>query len=300
MWRKLFIIALIVLVIVLGIGAIPIVNASGSVSGPGDILFTGFNADGDDDLAFVLLGDTTAGQVIYFSDNEWNGNDVGSGGAFIDANEGYLVWTSPATPLAAGTVVQLYDVGSTTPSASLGTVSRSGSFSIAASNEVIYAYLGTAEDTPTTFLTAFANSGFDNNGTLTGTGLTSGTDAINFATVVNDVDIAAYNGSRNNQTTVAAYKTQIMNISSNWVYQDGVGDQSADGIPPDVPFDLTPFTGPNAIQFAGMRASTDPSPALLVTWLLGFMALLGGGFWLRRLSARIHHAKASMSTREEA
>lgn len=57
---------------------------------------------------------------------------------------------------------------------------------------------------------------------------------------------------------------------------------------------------PNAIQFAGMRASSGPSPVLFAIWLLGFIALLGGGFWLRRLSARTHHAKASNIIKEEA
>ncbi|MBN8921424.1 MAG: hypothetical protein J0H62_12435 [Rhizobiales bacterium] len=37
----------------------------------GSIAFTGFNADGNDNLAFVLLEDIAAGTVINFTDNAY-------------------------------------------------------------------------------------------------------------------------------------------------------------------------------------------------------------------------------------
>ena len=38
----------------------------------GDIAFVGFNADGDDDIAFVTFKDIPANSTIIFCDSEWN------------------------------------------------------------------------------------------------------------------------------------------------------------------------------------------------------------------------------------
>ena len=254
-------------------------SSSGSIAGPGDIAITGYNADGTDNIAFVLLGDTTPNQVIYFTDNEWNGSPIGSGGAFNDTNEGFITWTAPASALPAGTVIEISDA-SATPDATLGSATKSGNFNLSGGNEVLYVYLGSNEETPTVFLTAFASDDF-NSGTLDGTGLTEGTNAMRFDSVDADVDIAQYTGSRTNQSTADAYLAQIMD-TGNWAHQDGSGDQSNDGTPPDVPFDTTTFTKPNAITFAGMTASNGISNGLLIALLAGFSILLFGGFWLRR------------------
>src|SRR5690606_9924189 len=37
----------------------------------GDLAFIGFNADGLDDFAIVLLADASAGTVVHFNDNSW-------------------------------------------------------------------------------------------------------------------------------------------------------------------------------------------------------------------------------------
>lgn len=34
----------------------------------------------------------------------------------------------------------------------------------------------------------------------------------------------------------------LINDTTNWIYQDGAGDQSNDLTPPDLPFDQTAFT----------------------------------------------------------
>lgn len=253
-------------------------TASGSITGPGDVAITGFNADGNDNIAFVLLGDTTPGQTIYFTDNEWNGSPIGSGGAFT-SGEGFLTWTAPATSLPAGTVIEISNA-STSPSTTQGTVSRNGSFNLSGSNEVLYVYLGTDEQTPSAFLTAFANDDFGS-GTLDGTGLTEGTNAMRFDSVDADVDVAEYTGARNNQSTADDYRSQIMN-TANWAHQDGSGDQSNDGTPPDVPFDTTSFTKPTAIIFTRMSANIGPNNTLLILSLLGVSILSFGSFWLRR------------------
>ena len=45
----------------------------------GSIAFTGFNADGSDNLAFVALETLSTGTVIHFTDNEWLGANFNSG-----------------------------------------------------------------------------------------------------------------------------------------------------------------------------------------------------------------------------
>ncbi|NKB17040.1 MAG: hypothetical protein HC770_01145 [Pseudanabaena sp. CRU_2_10] len=213
---------------------------------PGDIGFVGFNADGNDNIAFVALTDINPGEVIIFEDNEWNGT------AFADTNEGAFSWTATSL-VSAGTIVRIDNIGSGTIAASTGTAStpvtgRGTNRGISASGEVIYAYQGT-EASPT-FLTAIANSGFNTaNGTLP-TGLTAGTNAIDLSTVVaNGADIAAYNGNRSGQTTFASYLA-LINNPANWTGQDGTGDQSIDGTAPDVPFSATAFA----------TGSTPPPP----------------------------------------
>ncbi len=269
----------ILIIAVLVVGIIPMLTfASGSITGPGDVAITGYNADGSDNIAFVLLGDTTPGQVIYFTDNEWNGSDIGSGGAF-NSGEGFLSWTAPSTPLVAGTVIEISNA-SATPAVTQGTVTKTSNFNLSSSNEVLYAYLGSDEQTPTAFLTAFANDDFGY-GTLSGTGLTEGTNAMRFDSVDSDTDIAEYTGSRNNKTTAAEYLAQIMD-TSNWVSQDGSGDQSSDGTPPDVPFDTTAFTKPNAITLSGLHAGSGDNKAFLLFSILAGTALFIGGFWLRQ------------------
>jgi len=47
-------------------------------SSAGDIAFTAYNADGNDDFAFVTLVAISSGAIIYFTDNEWDGDNLDS------------------------------------------------------------------------------------------------------------------------------------------------------------------------------------------------------------------------------
>jgi hypothetical protein len=205
----------------------------------GSIAIVGFNADGNDNLAFVSLTDIPAGETIYFEDNEWNST------GFVDTNESAFSWTS-TTPIAAGTIVRIDNIGAGTIAASTGTVTtpvtgRGSNRGLAAGDEVLYVYQG-SPGTPTTFLTAVANGGFSTaNGSLTGTGLTVGTTALDLSTVDDDADIGAYNGLRSGQTSFSAYLS-LINNAANWQTQDGTGDQGIDGTAPDVPFSTNAFT----------------------------------------------------------
>ena len=80
-------------------------TAKAGLLNPGDLAFSGFNADGDDDFAIVLLADAGAGTLVRFNDNEWQGSAFNSG-------EGAVTWNVTES-LAAGTVVTFTNVDNT-------------------------------------------------------------------------------------------------------------------------------------------------------------------------------------------
>lgn len=209
--------------------------------GPGSIAFTGFNADGNDDLAFVALEALPAGSVIHFTDNEW------TGAAF---NSGESGWTWTATSdIPAGSIVTLTGIGSSGGSSNLGSVSffSSANLGLSAGNEIVYAYIG-ATDAPTAFLAAVTNIGFSDGGaTLAGIGLTEGVNAFNLANVDSGADIGAYIGPRAGEAALSGFLDDLHN-PANWVTQDGSGDQSADATAPDVPFSTIGFSTAGAAQ----------------------------------------------------
>lgn len=221
----------------------------------GDIAFVGFNSDGNDNLAFVTLVPIEAGTQIHFTDNEWTGSSFNTG-------ESGFTWTANAT-IPAGTIVTIDNIGSGTIGSNLGTVAffDSTNRGIANSTEIIYAYVGTPT-TPTAFLTAIGNNtltGTNGGGTtvtLSGTGLTAGTNAIEFASKDADADIAAYAGSRSGQTSFSDYRS-LINNPANWQTQDASGDQSADGIAPDLPFSTNAFTTSVSIPDVNLSTSSN-------------------------------------------
>ena len=221
----------------------------------GDIAFTAFNAD-EDGLSFVAFADIAANTTIYFADNEWNGSAFNTG-------ESYSQWVSGGATIAAGTVVRLiaFDKTPPTQSASVGTLSRvtvsgSANWGIAASTETVYAYLGADATTPTTFLAAVTNGNFAADGSLTGTGLTEGVNAIRLNALVPSAtpDYAEYTGARSGQTSFADYKSLVANVA-NWTVDTTNGTYTT-----TVP-DLTAFTvtaipepGTYAMLLAGLAA----------------------------------------------
>jgi len=221
----------------------------------GDLMFVGYNADGNDGFSVLALVDIPANSTIYFTDNEWNGSPIGAGGAFNNANEGEITWSTGAATITAGTVINFLETnnaGNAGYGASTGTIS--GTIDLNAANEVLYAFLGTDDITPTAFLSAIANGGFNTpNGTLTNTGLTAGTNAIS---ITGDEDVMVYSGSTSCNTTVADCAAAIAN-PANWTTQDGGGDQSADATPPDFPADVPLFFGGSALPVELTRFETS-------------------------------------------
>ncbi len=233
---------------------------------PGDIAFVGFNADGNDDLAFVTLREIAAGTVIYFNDREWTG-------AGFNTGEGEVVWTAGST-IAAGTVVTINNFG-TTPVSNLGTTS--GSSGLSTTSEIVYAYVGAA-GVPTAFLAAITNNGFTaDGGTLSGTGLVAGTTAIDLSTVDVGADIGVFNGARNGQASYAGFLGQINN-AANWLTQDTAADDSIDTIAPDLPFSVAGFTLGNAeVQAVGFGGSVSQAEGNAGTTAYVFTVVRTGG-----------------------
>ncbi len=204
---------------------------------PGSIAFVGFNADGNDNIAFVALETLPTGTVIFFQDNEWSGTEFNTG-------ESAWSWTATAD-VAAGTVVRIDNIGGALPSdiaTNIGTATfvDTTNRGVSGSDEILYAFIGPNATTPTAFLTAFANNALTSGASLDGTGLTAGVNAMSFG-VATGADIAAFNGARTGQTSFSGYAS-VINNPANWVFQDGSGDQSIDTVTPDLPFPTTAFT----------------------------------------------------------
>lgn len=220
---------------VLAVGAvILLISATASLAaldGPGDIAFVGWNADDNDDFAFVALVNIAAGEKIRFTDKEWQGSSFTPG-------EGDMTWTAPIGGVPRGTVVTINSLKSS-PTASTGSIA--GVFpALGNSNEALWALLGTVAS-PTAFLTVFSSDGSASLITLSGTGLTAGVTAIDFdLTAAEDDDVFEYTGPRVGESDYSDY-LPLINDPNNWVTQGGSGDQSTDGTAPDLPFDTTPF-----------------------------------------------------------
>ena len=229
--------------------------------GPGSIAFVGFNADGNDGFAFIVIDPIAAGSIIRFSDNEWNGLAIGSGGAF-NTGEGGLTWTNGGSELAAGTIVEFLNTSVTgTRSVNIGTISG-GTIALGNSDKSIYAFVGTSESVPTSFLTAVTNTngGFTTatgSGVLGGTGLTAGATAL-VLPLTDGADVAVFNptlGGSSFASRTAAL--MALNTTANFVAQSGGGNQDADGITPDSPFLTDPQSLIAGVTFT-IGAGTPP------------------------------------------
>lgn len=193
----------------------------------GDIAFVGFNADGDDDIAFVTFKEIPANSTIIFCDSEWNGSSFGT-------DEGDFTWSSGANAIPAGTVISINNISATiTPSIGSITVNNAGGLS--SSSDAMFAFLGTPPRTVSTMLAAISNSstGF---GDLTNSGLTIGSTAI---LLPEGTDMANYNGPRTGYA-LNNYLSQLNN-ASNWQTEDTSANDSANATTPDLPFNNTAF-----------------------------------------------------------
>jgi len=230
----------------------------------GDAAFVAWNADGNDDFAIVFFKDVDAGTELYFNDNAWNGS------AFA-ATEGSFLWNSGVSLITSGTVVRFSSLGTGGRAASVGTISGyTGSFNLGGSGDGLFCYRGSAVSSPSAFLAAIGNDSLAGSfGSISGTGLTDGDTAIR---LTSGTDIGQYSGARDGYMSTG-YRA-LLNSMSNWDLQDGSGDQSSDGISPDVPFSTTSFTFSSlavqpTTQASGINFSTVQSAQMNIAWTSG-------------------------------
>ncbi len=198
----------------------------------GGIMIIGFDADGTDHITLAVLESIPNGEIIYITDNEWNGTGWNGTG------EGELTWTNnTGSEIAAGTIIE---IDASTPAfieAGFGTLTEgSGSFALSTSGDDIFIFQGSGpESVPTSFITAFS-SGPDGTNTLSGTGLTNGIDAIDNNQFTDD-DVILYTGSLDCSGGDLVACSTMLATSANYSVEDASGDQSEDGNFPDIPDD---------------------------------------------------------------
>ena len=128
---------------------------------PGDLLFVGWDSD-NEGIAFITTVPLAAGEVIYFTDDEWNGSS-------FNGSEQLFEWTVPAGGVGIGTVVEI----AMTSGPADATFSEGGTVDyirgggkLAQGNEMFWAFQGTRVGdtvTPTDFIGVIANEADGNN-----------------------------------------------------------------------------------------------------------------------------------------
>ncbi|MAD96583.1 MAG: hypothetical protein CMB99_04570 [Flavobacteriaceae bacterium] len=222
----------------------------------GDLAFVGFNTDGDRDFALVVLKALPANSTIYITDDETNG--VGTPSALV-GSEGTLTWNTGGSSIAPGTVVIFTDTdNSSNPNfgASIGTLSRSGAFTISGSKDGLIAFVGSDENTPTTFIAALQIGNdssvlgpFDGNGTtLSNTGLDTQSTIVVIDTAASP-DGGIYSGSRTSESSFSDYRSLISD-DSNWTTVGSSGDGES-----LLPFSSNSFTSISTTWLGGTNTS---------------------------------------------
>ena len=221
--------------------------------GIGDIAFTGYNADSDDNFSVVLLTDVSGTTIISFTDLGW----LSSGGFRADTGEGTIRITLSGS-FSCGTQIVLSKSGSTW-STSLGSIIQINDLAMSTSGDQIFAYNGSTPPTGTTagtqgaFLAALdynAAAGWDANAIDR---LTSALPAIFAANSGNDFAVAHMdNGAYQCSITSglpSALKGAIY-TSGNWNFSNS---------------STATFSLPFCTSFSCTAACTDPVITSLTT-----------------------------------
>jgi hypothetical protein len=172
----------------------------------GEIAFVSFQSDDPDSFSWVALVPIPGGTTILFTDNGWNGS------AFR-TSEGVLTWTAPASGVPAGTVVTI--TGGTT--ASIGTVTSSGTYALSTAGDQLFAFKGTLASP--TFIAGinFGGTGWDDTAASTNSSalpatLTNGSNAV----AVGNQDNGRFNCSDGSVMGNIATIGSNINTATNW------------------------------------------------------------------------------------
>ena len=205
--------------------------------GPGDIVFVGWDAD-NEDISFVATAPVAAGEVIYFTDDEWDGT------SFV-GNEQLFEWVVPAGGLAPGDVVTIDMVRANQPGGPGATIDIGGDVdyirgggALANGNEMFWAFQGDRVGdavTPTNFISvigAEADGNFTQTPNLAGTGLTTATGAV---IIDGDEDYMEFNLDADAYVDQASFLATVGD-PANWVTADGGGNNNPNGLGFDLDF----------------------------------------------------------------
>ena len=206
---------------------------------PGDLLFVGWDSE-NNDAAMLATTDIAEGEIIYFTDDEWDGTQ------FV-GNEQLIEWEVPTGGIPAGTVITVDmfrnpdGANVTVGGANSGTTDYiRGGGSLAGANEMFWAVQGTVDAnddlTPTNFIGVIGNEADGNNlqtPNLTGTDLTTSNGAI---IIDGDNDYMEFtaDGGLPDPATQQELIDAISNIS-DWTVANGGGNNNPNG----TGFDLT-------------------------------------------------------------
>ncbi|MBF2063463.1 MAG: DUF11 domain-containing protein [Calothrix sp. C42_A2020_038] len=184
----------------------------------GDIAIIAYNADGNDDFAWVALVDIPANTTINFTDSSWQDTGFRTTEHLDAAGGGPLVWTHTSA-ITAGTVIR-FSGNITTPSWSIGTRTGTG-LNLAAGGDQIFVYTGTNANptfiygahfaTPTNWLASGSNSTNTSN-IPPGLSVAAGT-----AFYVGDFDNGYYTGIT---TGTKAQLLAAISNTANWTRND--------------------------------------------------------------------------------
>lgn len=180
----------------------------------GDLAVIGFNADGDDEFAVLVLKNIPVNQVIFFTDNGW---DASIGTPALRTGEGTIEWeNNTGSEISCGSVIYfndgtdwLVDVGV------INNTTNGGPF-FSTSGDQILIYTGSSASP--TFITAINfdgtsgswGTGSNSNTSALPPGLTNGSHAISVGETDNSVyDCDPVSGS------VSTVLTAVMS-TSNW------------------------------------------------------------------------------------
>jgi len=184
----------------------------------GDIAFVQYNADGDDNFAFVVLVDMAKNEQLFFTDKGWQADNTWRG------SEGLISWTAESE-IKAGTVISITDVN-----ASIGAVSGFG-LKFSTLGDQLIAYQGTD-----TMIAGLNNEGaaiwqaeaVDTNTSALPQGLINGEQAV----ALTEKDNVYYTGvtigekttllaALNNKDNWTGNNTNTVNFSSSFIITTG-------------------------------------------------------------------------------
>jgi hypothetical protein len=175
----------------------------------GDLAFIGFNADGDDDFAIVLLKDQPKNTIIYFSDKQ------PASATSLSGSEGTVEWSTGNTVLKSGTVVIFNDFDSgASRKVSIGALTdQIGRFNLSTNGDALFAYTGTINSVAV-WLAGIQNGAGNEGDHFSDTSLVVGSTFVNFYSSGNS-EAGFYNGSRSSNILYSDYLSFIGD-SSKW------------------------------------------------------------------------------------